>query len=228
MTQDNSSNATPGSESASGDLFNTAAGWVLFAAGLGLGLSILSAKYFHADKPERPEQQGYAVEVAEESSGPAEMTFAEALSLVSAEDGEKVFAKCAACHSIEQGGAAGVGPNLYAVMGTTIGTHASGYAYSSAMASHGGTWGFDEMNDWLENPRGYIDGTKMGFAGLSSIEDRAAVALYMNSMGSNLPVPEFVPPAAEEAPAEGDEAATEGATEGEEAPAEAEQVAAAE
>ena len=205
MTQDNSSNATPGTESASGDLFNTAAGWVLFAAGLGLGLSILSGKFFHGDKPERPETMGYAIEVADEGGGAAEMTFAEALSLVTPEDGEKVFAKCAACHTIEQGGATGVGPNLYGVMGTTIGTHAAGYAYSSALASKGGTWGFDEMNAWLDNPRGYVDGTKMGFAGLSSIEDRAAVTLYMNSMGSNLPVPEFVPEVAEvEAVAEGD------------------------
>ena len=218
MTQDNSSNATPGSESASGDIFNTAAGWVLFAAGLGLGLSILSGKFFHGDKPERPETMGYAVEVADEGGGAAEMTFAEALTLVTPEDGEKVFAKCAACHTINQGGAAGVGPNLYGVMGTTLGTHAPGYAYSPALVGKGGTWGFDEMNEWLNNPRGYVDGTKMGFAGLSSIEDRAAVTLYINSQGSNLPVPEFVPaaePAADEAAEETAEADAEAVAEGE-------------
>ena len=211
MTQDNSSGNTPGTESGSSDLFNTAAGWVLFAAGLGLGLSILSGKYFHGDKPERPEQLGYVIEGAEEEGGGAvEMSFAAALTLVTAEDGEKVFAKCSACHTIASGGANGVGPNLYGVMGTVIGKHAPGYAYSSAMAGHGGNWNWDEMNDWLANPRGYIDGTKMGFAGLSSIEDRAAVALYMNSQGSNLPLPAFTPAAAEETPAEGGEEAAEG------------------
>ncbi|UAB78127.1 cytochrome c family protein [Erythrobacter sp. SCSIO 43205] len=207
----------------SGDLFNTAAGWVLFAAGLGLGLSILSGKYFHADKPERPETLGYVIEGAEEEgAGPKEISFAEALASVTPADGEKVFAKCAACHSIEQGGANGVGPNLYGVMGASLGSKA-GFSYSSALTSKGGTWGWEEMNQWLANPRGYIDGTSMGFAGISSIEDRAAVALYLNSMGSNLAVPEFVPeeePAAEEGAAEEGAAEAEAGAEATEAPAE--------
>ena len=217
MTQDNSTDATPETESSSGTLFNTAAGWVLFAAGLGLGLSVLSAGYYHTKKPERPETMGFAIEGVEEEGGAAkEMSFAEALSLVTVEDGERVFAKCSACHTIEAGGANGVGPNLHGVMGAAIGKHAPSYDYSAAVAGHGGNWGWDEMNAWLTNPKGYIDGTKMGFAGLSKIEDRAAVSLYMNSMGSNLPVPEFV---AEE------EAVAEEAVEGE---AEAEQNVAAE
>lgn len=215
MTQETNNEASQGADQGSGDLFNTAAGWVLFAAGLGLGFSILADKYFHGYDPERPEQLGYVIEGAvEEDSGAKEISFAEALASVTVEDGEKVFAKCSACHSIEQGGANGVGPNLYGVMGAAIGSHAPGYAYSSAMASFGGQWGWEEMNQWLKNPRGYVDGTKMGFAGLSSIEDRAAVALYMNANGSSLALPEFTPaeePVAEEA-AEG-EVAAEAATE---------------
>ncbi len=74
MTQDNSSKSDAAGQTGGGDLFNTAAGWVLFAAGLGLGLSIVSGKYFHGDKPQRPEQLGYVIEGAvEESAGPAEM-----------------------------------------------------------------------------------------------------------------------------------------------------------
>lgn len=210
MTQETNNEASQGADQGSGDLFNTAAGWVLFAAGLGLGFSILADKYFHGYDPERPEQLGYVIEGAvEEDSGTKEISFAEALASVTVEDGEKVFAKCAACHSIDQGGANGVGPNLYGVMGAAIGSHAPGYAYSSAMASFGGQWSWDEMDQWLKNPRGYVDGTKMGFAGLSSIEDRAAVSLYMNANGSSLALPEFTPaeePAAEEA-AEGEVAA---------------------
>lgn len=210
MTQDNANNMSD-NDQGSGDLFNTAAGWVLFAAGLGLGLSILSGKYFHADKPERPETLGYVIEGAEEEgAGPAEISFAEALASVTPADGEKVFAKCAACHSVEQGGANGVGPNLYGVMGASLGSKA-GFSYSSALTSKGGNWGWEEMNQWLDNPRGYIDGTSMGFAGLSKIEDRAAVTLYLNTLGSNLPVPEFVPAeepvAEEEAEAVSDETA---------------------
>ena len=204
MADSDTQDAAPAADEGSGDLFNTAAGWVLFAAGLGLGLSIVSGKYFHGDDPERPEQLGYVIEGAELEGGADQMTIAEALSLVSAEDGEKVFAKCSACHNIASGGANGIGPNLYGVMGAPIGKH-PGYDYSAAVASHGGQWGWDEMNEWLANPRGYIDGTKMGFAGLSSIEDRAAVSLYMNELGGKLTVPEFVAPADGETLDEGDE-----------------------
>lgn len=198
-------------DAGSGDLFNTAAGWVLFAAGLGLGLSILSGKYFHADKPERPEALGYVIEGVEEEAGAApEMTMAAALNMdsVDVSKGEKVFAKCAACHTVEQGGANGVGPNLYGIMGANFGNNA-GFGYSTALTGAGGTWGWDEMNDWLNNPRGYIDGTSMGFAGLSKIEDRAALALYLNTFGSNLEVPSYVEDVIEEAEGEAvaDEAA---------------------
>lgn len=213
MTQETNSESAPTTQEGSGDLFNTAAGWVLFAAGLGLGLSILSDKYFHGYDPERPETAGYPVEVAEEA-GEAEMTMAAALNLMPQDDliaaGERVFAKCSACHTIEQGGANGVGPNLYGVMGSSK-ANVAGFSYSSALAGFGGNWGWEEMNEWLDNPRGYIDGTSMGFNGISSIEDRAAVAMYMNANGANIPVPEYV----EEA-AEGSEEAAEGADAAEE------------
>lgn len=207
MTDQTNLDANAGGQEAGGDLFNTAAGWVLFAAGLGLGLSILSGKYFHGSDPQRPEQLGYVIEGVEETGGPvAEMTMAEALTLVSAEDGAKVFAKCSACHSIEAGGANGVGPNLHAIMGANVGAK-PGYSYSGAMAGFGGQWGWDEMNAWLKKPSSYVEGTKMSFAGLGSVEDRAAVALYMNEQGSNLPVPEFTPAEPEEAEAEADDVA---------------------
>ena len=213
MTQDNSKNMSD-NDQGSGDLFNTAAGWVLFAAGLGLGLSILSGKYFHADKPERPETLGYFIEGAEETGGKAaEMTMAEAPNMdsVDVSAGEKAFAKCAACHSIEQGGANGVGPNLYGIMGAKLGNN-SAFGYSSALLAKGGNWGWDEMNEWLNNPRGYIDGTSMGFAGISKVEDRAAIALYLNSQGSNLEVPSYVADVVEEAEAAaGEEAEVEAA-----------------
>ncbi len=212
MTQETNTQDTPDTDNGSGDMINTIAGWVLFAAGLGLGLSIVSDKIFHAYDPQRPEVAGYPVEVAEEA-GEVEMTMTQALNMdgVDVSAGERVFAKCSACHTIEAGGANGVGPNLHGIMGAPVGA-VGGYEYSGAMASFGGQWGWDEMNDWLNNPRGYMDGTKMGFAGLSSIEDRAAVSLYMNENGSNLAVPEYVAVAAEEAEA----------TAGEEAEAEAE------
>lgn len=207
MTDKTTDDATQSTDSGSSDLFNTAAGWVLFAAGLGLGLSIVSGKYFHGDSPQRPDTLGYVIEGVEEDAGAVEMTMTEAMNMegVDVSAGERVFAKCTACHTIEQGGANGVGPNLYGIMGGSVGG-VSGFEYSGAMASFGGQWGWDEMNDWLNNPRSYMDGTKMGFAGLSKIEDRAAVALYMNENGSNLPVPEYVAEVAEEVAVEEGEA----------------------
>ena len=197
------------------DRFNTIAGWVLFAGIIALGASTLSYKYF---KGERPEQLGYVIEGVEvEGAGAAaEMTMVQALSMMSTDNqiaaGERVFAKCAACHTVEQGGANGIGPNLYAVMGAGIGNHVPGYAYSDALAGVGGTWNWETMDAWLKNPRGFADGTKMSFAGLPKIEDRAAVAMYMNSMGSNLPVPEYVEVLAEDG-GEGEDPAGEVAAE---------------
>jgi cytochrome c len=230
MTQNNSSQDNAAGPQGGGDLFNTAAGWVLFAAGLGLGLSILSGKYFHGDKPERPEKLGYVIEGAvEESAGPAEMTMAEALNTMPAAEliaaGEKAFSKCQSCHTIDQGGANGIGPNLYGTMGKVVGSHA-GFAYSAELKALGGNWDWDRMNDWLKNPKAYVSGTKMSFAGLSKIEDRAAIAMYLNSKGSNLPVPTFVADAAASttadgaAPADGEVAApADGAAPAEGAPA---------
>lgn len=218
MTQDNSSQPDSASQNGGGDLFNTAAGWVLFAAGLGLGLSIVSGKYFHGDKPERPEKLGYVIEgVVEEGAGPAEMTMAEALNKMPVAEqiaaGEKVFQKCQSCHSINAGGANGIGPNLHGAMGGSVAAHPA-FAYSAELKAHGGKWEWDTMNAWLKSPKAYVPGTKMSFAGLSKIEDRAAVAMYLNSQGSNLPVPTFVADAAAgAAPAEGEAAApADGAT----------------
>ncbi len=217
MTQDNSSQADSAGQNGGGDLFNTAAGWVLFAAGLGLGLSIVSGKFFHGDKPQRPEKLGYVIEGAvEESAGPAEMTMAEALNTMPAAEliaaGEKAFSKCQSCHSIEAGGANGIGPNLHAAMGAAVAAK-PGFAYSAGLKALGGKWDWDTMNAWLKNPKGYVSGTKMSFAGLSKIEDRAAIAMYLNSQGSNLPVPTFVADAAAGEAAEGEAAApADGAT----------------
>ncbi|MEL6877795.1 MAG: cytochrome c family protein [Pseudomonadota bacterium] len=190
------------------DRFNTAAGWVLFAGIIGLGFSIVSGKFFHADSPERPETLGYAIEgVVEDAGAPVEMTMAAALNMAetTADKGAAVFAKCQACHNMEQGGANGVGPNLYGIMGKPIGGGNPSFAYSSALTEKGGVWDWESMNDWLKRPATFANGTKMSFAGLSKIEDRAAVALYMNTYGSNLPVPEYVEVVAEGSGEEGDE-----------------------
>jgi cytochrome c len=190
------------------DRFNTIAGWTLFGGIVALGLSSLSAHYFLADKEHRPEKMGYAIEgVVEEGAeggAAAELPLANLLAAGDVAKGEAVFAKCKACHTAEQGGASGIGPNLYGIVGKPVGKHAAGFAYSADLAGHGGNWDFATLNDWLKNPKAFAAGTKMSFAGLPKGEDRANVILYLNSLGSNLPLPapEAVP-AAGAAPAAG-------------------------
>ncbi|QTD57413.1 c-type cytochrome [Parasphingorhabdus cellanae] len=201
---------------------NTIAGWVLAGGIAALGFSILSGKYFHADGNERPETMGYIIEGVETAdSGTDEVPMSMMLAKADIAAGEAVFKKCIACHTINQGGANGIGPNLYDSLGKPHG-HVAGFAYSDALKSIEGDWNFDNMNAWLISPRKYAPGTKMTFAGLGKPEDRANVIAYMNAQGSNLPYPE---PPTEEAPAEGEEVVDAGAPAEAEAAAAAEQVA---
>lgn len=200
---------------------NTIFGWVLFAAMMGLGLSILSGKYFHANTPERPEVMGYAIEGVEDTGGgDSGPSLAMLLANGDAAAGATAaIGRCGTCHTFDSGGAAGTGPNLYGVMGKPIGTHAAGFAYSSALSEKGGDWSYENMDEWLKSPRSFANGTKMSFAGLGSGEDRANIILYMREMGGGPALPAYE--AAAEEPA-ADEAASEeaAAPEAEAAPAE--------
>jgi len=98
--------------------------------------------------------------------------------------GEKVFKKCAACHSIEEGGKNMVGPNLHGVVGRTTGS-VEGFKYSEAMAKlgqEGHVWTVEELNRYLENPKEAIPGNKMTFVGLKKEDDREDVIAYLVSM----------------------------------------------
>ncbi|KLI64416.1 c-type cytochrome [Aurantiacibacter marinus] len=184
------------------DRLNTTMGWVLGSAAFALGGSIVADMYFHGGSGELPETPGYMIEAPEEGAAvDAGPSLAELLATGSAEAGAAVFAKCSTCHSIEQGGANGIGPNLYAVLGASIGSHVPGYDYSSALSGHGGAWDYENMDAWLASPRGFADGTKMSFAGLGSGEDRANIILYMREYGGGpeLPAVEVAAPADGEA-----------------------------
>jgi cytochrome c len=197
------------------DRFNTFFGWTLFAGIIALGLTILSGMYFKAGKHEEMETFGYAIEGGEEEgAADAGPSFLSLLATADPAAGEKVFAKCKACHTIEQGGADGIGPNLFGVIGKPVGKHAAGFGYSAALSGHGGDWTFENMDLWLLKPSAFAEGTLMSFAGLPKTEDRANLVAYMNTMGSNLPLPaaEAAAPAEDATPAEGDAAAaTDGA-----------------
>lgn len=186
------------------DQFNTIAGWTLAAGIVALGGTVVTGQIF---KHHPVEAGGYAVAGAEggaDGGAAAEPPIAALMQTADAAKGEEVFKKCASCHTINQGGANGIGPNLWATMGEEIGKGKAGYVFSAALAGHGGKWDFESMNQWLKSPKKFADGTKMSFAGLSKPEDRANLIAYLNAQGSNLPLP--AAPAAE-APADAGNAA---------------------
>ncbi len=188
------------------DRFNTAAGWVLFAGIVGLGASIGSGLYYHAGKPEPVEQGGYPIEDLDAGAGGSESTVDLGTILAAADlaaGEQQAQARCGTCHTFNQGGANGTGPNLYGIMGKPIGKSVAGFKYSSALAEKGGTWTFEAMNEWLLAPKAFVAGTTMGFAGLKDDAARASIIMYLNSLGSNLTPP--APQAAEAPAAEGAE-----------------------
>ena len=171
------------------DRNNTIAGWVLAGCGAALGLSIVGGMLF---RDGRPAKMGYAIEGVQEegaAGAAAEVPIATLLPKADAAKGAEVFKKCAACHTINQGGANGVGPNLYATVGEGVAEGKAGFAFSDALKSVGGKWDFDKLNAWLTSPRKFAAGTKMTFAGLANPQDRADVIVYLNAQGSNLPLP---------------------------------------
>jgi len=190
------------------DRFNTIAGWTLFAGIVALGLGSISSHYFKADKPHRPHTMGYKIEgvVEEGAGGAAEAPIEARLASADVAKGEGIFKKCVACHTVAPGGPNGIGPNLHGVVGGAIGKHAPGFAYSPALGGKGGNWDWTNLDPWLKSPSGFAPGTKMTFAGLPSPQDRADVIAYMNTQGSNKPLPA--------APAAGAEAADAPATVG--------------
>ena len=182
------------------DRFNTIAGWLLFSGIVALGLNAVSERVFEANKPERPETMGFPIEGVVEEGADAGPDLGTLLAAADPAAGQKVFAKCSSCHTIDQGGANGIGPNLYQTVGEPIGKGKAGYAFSGVLSGHGGNWTYDNLDHWLKSPSAFAPGTKMTFAGLSKPEDRANVIAYLkqNGGGPEYPAPA---PAADEADA---------------------------
>ena len=165
---------------------------IVLAIILVLGINKITDVIFYVEKPEKSAYQVAAVTTstatAETNSVNSESENIMALfASTSASDGAKVFKKCTACHSITEEGGNKIGPALWGVLGRQAGS-ISDYKYSKAMATHGKTWSFEEINNFLIKPKDWIKGTKMSFAGLKNAKDRAAVILYMNEKTNN-PLP---------------------------------------
>ena len=162
---------------------------VLMVALLIIGLGKISDLVFHVEKPKTP---GYAVEVEQiASSSVSTPTIEEKkvdivalMALGDATSGEKIFKKCAACHSIVKGGKNKIGPALYNVVGRKVGG-VSDYKYSKALSGYEKSWTLEELNGFLLKPAKWIKGTKMAYAGLRKEKDRASVIKYLNQNSDN-------------------------------------------
>ena len=140
------------------------------------------------------DQPAYVIEIADAGGDAAveeemDLPIGQLMAMAVVDDGPKVFRKCSACHKAAADGGNGVGPNLYGVVGRDIGG-VDGYAYSSALMEKDGPWDFAALDGFLEAPKDWAPGTKMGFAGLSKPEDRASVIAWLNEQSAApLPMP---------------------------------------
>lgn len=155
-------------------------------------VGILGDAIFHT---EEPEQEGFAIAVSESSAaagdGGGEPAGLEPIGpmLASADPaaGENGFKKCAACHTVDEGGANKVGPNLWNIVNRPVAA-VDGFNYSSALqefAADGTVWDYEHLNGFLHKPKGYVPGTAMGFAGLSKADDRAEIIAYLRTLSSD-------------------------------------------
>jgi cytochrome c len=157
---------------------------ILMVALLVIGLGKVADGIFHVKKPKNP---GYQVEIESQLvSETSQITEAvekidinSVMALGDIASGEKIFKKCAACHSINKGGKNKIGPALYNVVGRAVGG-VDDYKYSKALASYNKEWTFEELNGFLTKPSSYLKGTKMSYAGLRKEKDRASVIKYLN------------------------------------------------
>ena len=161
---------------------------ILMVALLIIGIGKLANVIFHVEKPKIA---GYSVNVEQavvsssQSSSEVEekIDIAALMAMGDIATGEKVFKKCAACHSIVKGGKNNIGPALYNVVGRKVGI-ISDYKYSKALTEYGKEWTFEELNGYLIKPAKWIKGTKMAFAGLRKEKDRASVIKYLKDRKS--------------------------------------------
>ncbi len=162
---------------------------ILMVALLVIGLGKIADSIFYVKKPKNP---GYQVEVESQlTTGTSQASeviekidIAAIMALGDLVSGEKIFKKCAACHSIKKGGKNKIGPALYNVVGRAVG-ELDDYKYSKALASYGKKWTFEELNGFLQKPASYLKGTKMSYAGLRKEKDRASIIKYLNQNGDS-------------------------------------------
>jgi cytochrome c len=169
-------------------LLNKVAAAVLSAALLAMLTGFIAKQIYHPRKLENPAYEIAAgveaptTQTASAPSGPGEI--GPLLAKADPANGEKAAKKCAQCHSFEKGGPNKIGPNLWNIVGAKHAAH-EGYSYSGAMQSTPGNWDYESLNMFLYNPRAYISGTKMTFAGVKNDQERADIIAYLQTLVDN-------------------------------------------
>ncbi|HEY6715726.1 MAG TPA: cytochrome c family protein [Reyranella sp.] len=171
--------------------FNTVAGCVLASALFAMVVGKVSNAVVHPHKLDKP-----ALAVADEAptetaaAAPAEELppIGPLLAGANVEAGKAIFMKqCFTCHTIDKGGPNKVGPNQWGIVGRKKASH-EGFSYSSALQAKGGDWTYEDINHMIFKPQAFVRGTKMAFAGLPKVQERADVIAYLRTM-SDSPVP---------------------------------------
>jgi cytochrome c len=156
-----------------------------------LGINKIADSIYEVKKPEKSAYQITVASQTEENgdsnSSDKPSDIMALLASANASEGEKVFKKCASCHSVSKGGKNKIGPALWGVIGRQAGI-LSDYKYSKSLISYGKKWSFQEIDGFLAKPKEWVPGTKMAFAGLKNQKDRASLILYMNNQ-SDQPLP---------------------------------------
>jgi cytochrome c len=146
--------------------------------------------------PVIPEKPGFEIAAKEDAHGGGKEAAAapsepieKLLQTASAEKGAAAAKKCAACHTFEKGGPNRVGPNLFGIVERARASE-PGFNYSAAMKAKGGKWTYDDLNKFISNPKGFVPGTAMGFAGIQKDNERADVIVYLHTLADNqVPLP---------------------------------------
>ena len=175
---------------------NKVMGAVLGTCLVVVALNIASGAVFAPGKLEKP---GYEIDVPKSGPGPAqtpaqpEVPLGQLLASADVSRGSDSAKKCATCHTFEKNGPNRVGPNLFGIVGDKKGEGRGGFNFSAGMKAKGGTWTYDDLNRFLANPKAFVPGTAMGFAGIQKDSQRADVIAYLRTLADN---PEPLPTAA--------------------------------
>ncbi len=175
--------------------FNKVAAAVLTAGVVAMFSGFIGRELFHVEHLEEPAFKIASVTGEPHGGGekPAEEKIESVLPLLASADpahGQAIFKACAACHTADEGGPNKIGPNLWGVVGRPHAAH-EGFAYSDAMKAFAGQpWNYDDINHFIANPKKYAPGTKMTYAGLKKVQDRADVIAYLRTLSATpLPLP---------------------------------------